>query len=159
VRGNHIIMRMRASQDIVAGAVIVTLAVAVLVALSRIPAAKYQVVGPDLFPRVCTYALMAGGIALLLRGFLRPGPAFAWPPLRGVVLVVLAVVSFGLIAPRFGFAVAGFLTIVVSGFATREVKPLSLIVFAIGMVTFSVVLFSYVLKVPMPAFALRGLGA
>lgn len=151
-------MRVRAAQDVAAGAVIVTFAVAVLVALSRIPAAKYQAIGPDLFPRMCAYALIAAGVGLLLRGFLRAGPTFVWPPWRGVVPVVLAVVGFGLIAPRFGYAVAGLLTIVISGFAARDAKPVSLVAFALGMVTFSVVLFSFVLKVPMPAFTLRGLG-
>ena len=65
---------------------------------------------------------------------------------------------FGLVAPRLGYAPAGFLTIVIAGFATREVKPLPLVGFAAAMIAFSVVLFSVVLKVPMPAFAWRGLG-
>ena len=147
---------MRASQDIAAGAVVVAFAAAVLVALSRIPTAKYQTIGPDLFPRVCAYALIAGGIALLLRGFLRRGPALSLPGVRGLVLIVLAVVAFGLTAPTFGYAVAGFLTIIISGFATREVRPLQLVVFAGGMIAFSIVLFTFILKVPMPAIAMFG---
>ena len=99
--------------------------------LSRIPTAKYQSIGPDLFPRVCAWALVVGGIGLLLRGLLRRGPALALPGVRGVALIVLAVVAFGVVAPRFGYAVAGFLTIVISGFATREVKPRQLLVFAV----------------------------
>lgn len=149
---------MRASQDVAAGAVVVAFAVAVLVALSRIPTAKYQAISPDLFPRVCACALIVAGIALLVRGFLHAGPAFTWPPLRGVVLVVLAVAAFGLAAPRVGYAIGGFLTIVISGFAARDVRPLRLVGFACGLLAFSVGLFSYVLKVPMAAFTLRGLG-
>lgn len=147
---------MRASQDVAAGAAVIAFAVAVLVALSRIPTAKYQAISPDLFPRVCAYLLIAGGIALLVRGFLRGGAAFSWPPWRGVVLIVLSVVAFGLAAPRFGYAVGGFLTLVIAGLAARDVRPLRLVGFAVAMIAFSVLLFSYVLKVPMAAW--RGIG-
>lgn len=150
--------RGRSSQDIAAGAIVIALAIAVLVALSRIPQAKFQAISPDLFPRLCAYALIAGGIGLLVRGLLRRGPSLELPPWRGVVLVVLGVVTFGLAAPRLGYAVAGFLTVVIAGFATREVTPAKLVVFACGLIAFSVVLFSYLLKVPMPAFAFRGFG-
>lgn len=148
--------RNRSSQDIAAGAVVVAFATAVLLVLARIPTAKYQSIGPDLFPRVCAWALVAGGVGILLRGLLRRGPALKLPGLRGTLLIVLAVVVFGMVAPHFGYAVAGFLTIIVSGFATREVKPLQLLIFAGGMTVFSVVLFTFILKVPMPAIALLG---
>ena len=151
-------MRLRAPQDVAAGAVVVAFAVGVLAALARIPTAKFQAISPALFPRVCAFALVAAGIALMVRGFVRAGPALAWPPWRGVVLVVLAVVAFGLVAPRLGYAAAGFLTVVIAGLATREAKPLRLVGFAVALIAFSVVLFSYLLKVPMPAFAFRGLG-
>ena len=151
-------MRVRATQDVAAGAIIITFAVAVLVALSRIPTAKYQAISPDLFPRVCAYALIAGGIGLLLRGFLRAGPAFVWPPWRSVVLIVASVVAFGLVAPRFGYAPAGLLTVVVSGLAARNANAVQLVLVGVGLATFSAVLFSYVLSVPIPAFTLRGLG-
>lgn len=152
------IPRIRASQDITAGAVVIAFAVVVLVGLSRIPTTKYQAISPDLFPRLCAFALIAAGIALLLRGFLRSGPTLASPQWRGVVLVVLSVVAFGLVAPVFGYAVAGFLTVIISGFATREVRPPALFAFACGIITFSVVLFSYVLKVPMRAIIIPGFG-
>lgn len=147
---------MRATRDVAAGTLVVAFAVAVLVVLSRLPTAKYQTIGPDLFPRVCAYALIAGGIALLARGFLRRGEALSLPGARGVVLILLSVVAFGVAAPKVGYAVAGFLTLVISGFATREVRPGTLFVFACGMIAFSVVLFTVLLKVPMPAIVLPG---
>lgn len=146
----------KSSQDIAAGTVVIAFAGAVLLVLSRIPTAKFQSIGPDLFPRVCAWALVLGGIGILLRGLLRSGPSLVLPGLRGTLLIVLAVVVFGFIAPRFGYAVAGFLTIIIAGFATREVKPRQLLIFASGMIVFSIVLFTFILKVPMPAIALLG---
>ena len=44
------------TQDIAAGAVIVALAVAALVvAVEASRTAKFQTIGPDLFPRLCAY--------------------------------------------------------------------------------------------------------
>ena len=83
-------------------------------ALSRIPTAKYQSISPDLFPRVCAWLLVAGGVALLVRGCLRAGASIERPAWRGVLLVVSSVVVFGLVAPRLGYAPAGFLTIVIA---------------------------------------------
>lgn len=152
-------MRVRSSRDVSAGAVVVAIATAVLASLSRIPATKYQAIAPDLFPRVCACALVVAGLALVVRGFVRDGPAFEWPAWRGVVLVTAGVVAFGLAAPRFGYAVAGLLTIVLSGLASRGTKPWTIAAFAVAMIAFSVVLFTYVLKVPMPPFAWRVFGA
>ncbi|MBL8699668.1 MAG: tripartite tricarboxylate transporter TctB family protein [Alphaproteobacteria bacterium] len=141
---------MRLSRDAAAGVVVVAFGAAVLAGISGIPTAKYQTIGPDLFPRVCAWALIAGGLVLALRGLHRGGAALALPQFRGVALIGLAVVLFGLVTPVAGYAVGGFLTVLVSGFATREVRPLPLLVVALGLTVFSVALFSYVLKVPMP---------
>jgi len=151
-------MRVRGAQDVAAGGVVIAFGVGALIALSRIPATKYQAISPDLFPRVCAFALIAAGIALLVRGVARSSSALVRPPWRSIVLVIASVVAFGLVAPRLGYAIAGFLTIVISGLAAKDAKPVSLVAFAGGLIAFSVVLFSYVLKVPMPAFTLRGLG-
>src|SRR5688572_25173876 len=151
-------MRVRGAQDVAAGAVVVAFAIGALVALSRIPTTKYQAISPDLFPRVCAFGLVATGIALLVRGIVRSGPALVRPPWRSIALVIASVIAFGLVAPRLGYAPAGFLTILLSGLAAKEAKPVTLVAFAGGLIAFSVALFSFVLKVPMPAFALRGFG-
>lgn len=143
-------MAARLSRDIVAGTVVAAFAVAVLAALSRIPQARFQAIGPDLFPRLCAYGLLAGGAALVLRGLLRRAPAIALPEWRAVALIALAVVAFGVIAPRAGYALAGFATVVIAGLAARETRLVPLLGFAAGLMAFSVVLFSFVLKVPMP---------
>jgi len=146
----------RGTRDVAAGALVIGFAAAVLFVLSRMPTAKFQAISPALFPRVCAVALIAGGMALLVRGLLREGPAIDWPRWRGTLLVILSVVTFGLVAPRMGYAPAGFLTVLIAGFAARDVKPGKLLVFACAIIAFSVVLFSFVLKVPMPAVTLFG---
>lgn len=150
--------RIRGTRDVAAGAVVLAFAIGVLVALSRMPSAKFQAISPALFPQVCAWGLVLAGAALVVRGLARSGPGVQWPRWSGTLLVILSVIVFGLAAPRFGYAVAGFLTIVIAGFAAPNVKPVSLVVFAVGMMAVSVVLFSVVLKVPMRPFILPAFG-
>ena len=150
----------RFSQDAVSGAVVIALGIAILVALSRIPAAKYQQIAPDLFPRVCAYALVIGGGVLLLRGLIKGGGRFALPHYRGPALVVLAwhqaLGHEG--AQVFGYAPAGLLTMIISGLAAPEIRFRQLALVSICLIAFSILLFSYALKLPVPILALPGFG-
>lgn len=144
-------------QDAVAGLIVVALGIAILVALSRIGGAKYQQIPPDLFPRVCAYALVAGGCLLFLRGLLKGGARFELPRLRGLAPVVLGVILFGLLTPAVGYAPAGLALMVVSGLAAPEVRWRQLLLVSLGLIAFSIVLFSLILKLPLPIISVPGL--
>jgi putative tricarboxylic transport membrane protein len=150
-------MRIRLTQDVVAGAAVISLAAAILLGLSKIPKTSYQAIAPDLFPRLCAYGLIIGGIALLVRGFRTSGFAITLPALRPTVLVVVSVVLFGLLTPVIGYGIAGFLTLMIGGLGSPEVKVRQLLVFSIGLMVFSVLLFSFVLKLPTAFVILPGI--
>jgi hypothetical protein len=147
---------MRLTQDVVSGLATIGLAIGTLFALSKIPQTSYQAIAPDLFPRLCAYGLILGGVVLIGRGIVRGGDRVSLPPLRPFLAVLGGVIAFGLIAPRAGFAPAGFLTLVISGLGSSELKIRQLIIVAVGLIIVSVVLFSYVLKLPLPILVLPG---
>lgn len=147
---------MRSTQDIAAGLSVAALAGAILFGLSRIPRTAYQAIAPDLFPRVCAYALLAGGAILIARGMLKNGARLSLPALRPLVTIVIAVVAFGFLTPLVGYAIAGLLTVIIGGLANRETPFLHLLVFAVILIAFSVVLFSVVLKLTIPILILPG---
>jgi putative tricarboxylic transport membrane protein len=147
---------MRVTQDIVSGIAIIVLAIFTLLALSRIPHTSFQAIPPDLFPRLCAYGLILGGIVLIGRGVVRGGGAVSLPPLRPFLAVLAGVIAFGAIAPRFGYAPAGLLTLVISGLGSFDLKFRQLILVSTALIIFSVVLFSYLLKLPMPILVLPG---
>lgn len=147
---------MRVPQDIVSGIAAIVLATVTLMALSTIPRTSYQAIAPDLFPRICAYGVILGGLVLIGRGIVRGGESVNLPPLRPFLSVLAGVIAFGLVAPRAGFAPAGFLTLVISGLGTSELKFRQMIVASAGLIVFSVVLFSYLLKIPMPVLVLPG---
>jgi hypothetical protein len=147
---------VRAPQDVLGGAAVLALAAGALLVLSRITSGGYATVSPTLFPRLCAYGLVAGGLVLFGRGFLRDGPGLDAPALRPTVLVCLAVVLFGIVTPAFGYAPASLLTVLVGGLAAPELRLRHLLGLSIGLTIFSVLLFSYVLKLTIPILLLPG---
>jgi hypothetical protein len=147
---------MRLTQDIVSGIATIGLAIGTLMALSGIPQTSYQAIAPDLFPRLCAYGLILGGLVLIGRGIVRGGANVTLPPARAFLAVLAGVIAFGVIAPRAGYAPAGLLTLVVSGLGASDLKLRQLINVSAGLIIFSIVLFSYVLKLPMPVLVLPG---
>lgn len=147
---------MRLSRDIVAGIGTIALAIGLLVALSKIPRTSFQAIPPDLFARLCAYSIIAGGVVLVVRGIVRGGDSVKLPPLRAMLAVFASVIAFGLVAPRAGYAPAGFLTLIVGGLGAPDLKLGQLLAMASALIAFSVVLFTYLLKLPMPFFLMPG---
>lgn len=147
---------MRLAKDIVAGLGTIAFAIGVLVALSKIPRTSYQAIPPDLFARLCAYAIIAGGVVLIVRGIVRGGDAVKLPPWRAMLAVFAGVAAFGLVAPRYGYAPAGLLTLIIGGLGAPDLKLRQLLLMSAVLIAFSVILFTYMLKLPMPFFIMPG---
>lgn len=148
---------VRGPQDALAGVIVILICAVILHALSAITTTSYQAFSPALFPRLCTYAILLGGVVLIGRGLLRDGPGLPTMPLRPAVLVLLAVVVFGFVSPRLGYAVGGLLTLVIGGLAASDLRLRELLLVSVALIAISVVLFSYVLKLSIPILLLPGL--
>ncbi len=107
--------------------------------------------GPGYFPTVLGTILAIFGAVSVVRSFLRPGEAisaFAWRPL---VLVLGAVVLFGLLLDRAGVVVALVVLIIAGALASRYSRPNAVSIAAMaGLVAFCVIVFVKGLGVPMP---------
>lgn len=147
---------VRSPQDLVGGLLVLATSGIVLWGLSKISTSRYQSISPTLFPRICAYCLAAGGVALLVRAFTRDGPEIEPTPLRGVVLVTIAVVIFGFLTPVVGYAISGFLTVFIGGLGSTETRVRELLMLAAGLTLFCVALFSWGLGLPMPYFIKPG---
>lgn len=148
---------VKAPQDLVSGLFVLATSGAVLWGLSKISTSRYQSISPTLFPRLCAIGLAVLGIALLIRAFTRSGPEIEPTPLRGVVLVPLAVAIFGFLTPIVGYAVAGFLTVIVGGLGSTETRVREILIIAAVLTLFCVALFTWGLGLTidpfiMPAF-------
>lgn len=147
---------MHRQQDIISGMALIGLAGFFLFALSRIPHTSYQTIAPDLFPRLCTYGLLLGGVVLCIRGYLRGSAKVDIPRIRSILVVIAGVIAFGVLAPKTGYAPAGLATILISGLGSPQQRMGQLIVFALVVIAISICLFTFVLKLTVPALVLPG---
>ncbi len=106
--------------------------------------------GPGTLPKGLVVLLGLLGL-LLLGGSLSQERSRLEPwSVRGPLCILGALVVFGLAVRPLGLAVAGPLAIVVSAFASDEVRWRETIVFGLLMTAFCVGLFKFALGLPIP---------
>jgi hypothetical protein len=107
--------------------------------------------GPGYFPNVIAGLLLLVGAIAVVRSFVIKGDPIGSVPWKALVLVLSAVVSFGLLLPRMGLVVAMVILVLLSAAASREFRfdwraTLGLV----GLVAFCAIVFVKGLGVPLP---------
>jgi hypothetical protein len=108
--------------------------------------------GPGYFPVVLGVILVGFGVAIAASSIKKPPEAFGNVSWRGVVLVLAAVVFFGAMVRRLGFAPTLAVTTFLAATAPARSKPLISLIFSIGMAIFGTLIFIYALRLPYPVF-------
>lgn len=111
-------------------------------------------IGPGMFPMLLSGLIALIGVILLGTG-LKEARTAGWHysdrwPLRSPIFILGAAVVFGLAVRPLGLAVAGPLLVVVGGLASHETRWIELLTFALGMTAFCLILFKYLLALPIP---------
>ena len=106
--------------------------------------------GPGYFPTVLGVLLGLIGVALVVRAFVTDGAPIRGFALRALVLVLGASVLFGIVLRGAGLIVALVALVLVSAAASRLVQWKAAVALAIGLATFSAVVFVKVLGLPIP---------
>lgn len=108
-----------------------------------------QRMGPGFFPVVLSGLLILMSVGLLLRGLATEQAALLGRiNLRGLLLVLLPPVVFGLTVRGLGFAPATALAVLLAAGASREATPLSILLTLIVLTGFCLITFSWLLGVP-----------
>jgi len=110
--------------------------------------------GPGYFPTVLSAGLVAFGVYFVLQG-LRAGAEKlegSWS-LRALVIVPLSLVVFGLLIDRAGFIPAMLALIIISAAASKEVRPVEILLFSVFLTAMCVVVFIWALGLPYELIA------
>jgi hypothetical protein len=142
--------KLRIPRDVAAGIFLCIVAVAAFAGIGNLPISDGPDVGPGLVPKAA--ALLIGLLGLLLIGLgLIPDAAplerFSW---RGPLFVLGSVVVFAATIRTLGLAFAGPLAVIISALADKDTRLPELILFAALMSGFCVLLFKYLLRLPVP---------
>jgi hypothetical protein len=109
-------------------------------------------IGPAYFPLVLATMLTIVGLLVTIRGLLSGEEGevqgIGW---RGLVFVIGAVVFFAVFVQFAGVALAIFATALIGAIGSREFRLAPNLLIAGGLAIFTVVVFIYLLHLPLPA--------
>lgn len=110
--------------------------------------------GPGYFPMVLSWGLILFGLVIGSQAVLLPGPRFEPVVWRAVLLVLGAIVAFGLLIESAGLAIATFAVTVLSALASTESRWKESIALGAALALFCVLVFIYGLHQSMTVFGM-----
>jgi putative tricarboxylic transport membrane protein len=137
-------------QDFIGGLAVIAVAVFAFWQGASLPIGTLGGMGPGMLPKGLAILLGLLGALLAVDAVLEGSPRIERWSLRGPVFVLGAVVAFGAAVRPLGLVIAGPLAIVISGFASNEVRWGETLIFGAIMTAFCVALFKFALGLPIP---------
>jgi putative tricarboxylic transport membrane protein len=137
-------------QDLVGGLLIVAIAAFALWEGADLPLGSFEGMGPGMLPRGLAVLLGLLGVLLAVQGALADGARLDRWAFRAPVLVLGAMLAFGLAVRPLGLLIAGPLAIGIGAFASDEVRWGETIIFGVLMTAFCIGLFKLALGLPIP---------
>jgi hypothetical protein len=142
----------RNAKDILAGLTFAGVGLAFAGGALTYPIGTAARMGPGFFP------LLAGGVLVLLGVVIvvKPDPLDAegealgrleW---RGLALIPIAIIVFGLSVRGLGLVPSLFVTVFIGALASRETRPVGALLLAIGLTVVSVLIFIVALRLNLP---------
>jgi hypothetical protein len=137
-------------QDLLFGLFLISVAGIALFATRNLSGGTAADMGPGYMPRAIAIGLMVFGLWFSVRGISRPFVGIAPVMARPLLAITASVAVFALTTSRFGLALSSFAAILIASLATREVRPLQTVLFALALTAAAVLLFVKVLALPVP---------
>jgi Tripartite tricarboxylate transporter TctB family len=138
------------NKDFLAGLLFVVIGGVAIVVARNYPFGTTMRMGSGYFPTALGALLILLGGWVAARGLRRHLPvegAWGWKPLG---FVVLSIVLFGIVMPRFGLIPALVVLVFVSALAGREFRFKEVLALSVVVSALAAVLLLYVLKMPYP---------
>ena len=143
----------RALKDILAGSIFIALGGAFALGALAYNIGTPLRMGPGYVPLVLGGILVALGAAIIIKGFIAgEGEEIGFVDVRAVVLIVTAVLFFGITVRGLGVIGALFGTTLLAALARSRTSWVTAIVIATGITALSVVVFIFALRLRLPLF-------
>jgi hypothetical protein len=136
-------------QNLLAGLVMIVVAAVAAVQGWSLSMGTLRHIGPGMIPTVLAALLALIGAILILQWWRGDRVATGRWPLRAPIFILGAAVMFGLVVRPLGLSVAGPLLVFVAAIASHETRWIETVLFAVGMTVFCLVLFRYLLSLPI----------
>jgi putative tricarboxylic transport membrane protein len=140
---------IRNPQDFWGGVGLVLFALFSLWAGSDLPGMRGFAFGPGTAPRLFGWLLVGTGSLIAIGALITHGPPLEKWGIRAPVLFIASVVFFGLTIRPLGLVISAFCTLMIASAASKEVRWVEAIIWAIVLTLFSIGLFIYGLNLPI----------
>lgn len=141
----------RATKDVIAGLIFIGFGLAFAIGATAYEIGSTLRMGPGYFPLAVGVLLVLLGIAIIGKGFLAgEGAAIGPIPWKASLLLVGAIVFFGLTVRGLGLVPSLFVTALLSGFAGHRPGVVLPVVIAAGLTVLSVLIFVVALQLRLP---------
>jgi putative tricarboxylic transport membrane protein len=140
---------IRNPQDFWGGVGLVAFALFSLWAGSDLPGLRGFAFGPGTAPRLFGWLLVGTGALVALNGLISHGPPLEKWGIRAPVLFIASVVFFGFAIRPLGLIITAFVTLMIASAASKEVRWVEAVIWAVFLTAFCVGLFIYGLNLPI----------
>lgn len=141
---------IRSSKDFWTGFIYIFFGSSTLIIGRDYPMGTAIKMGPSYFPTVLGGLLILIGIISLVRSFLKTGTPIGRFTFKGLALVVVSTVLFGLLVRGAGLVIALPLLVIVSASASKDFRWTSSLLMAAGLTLFCALVFLKGLGIPLP---------
>ncbi len=143
-------IRLKAPQDLGAGLLFALIGICGIWFGREHPFGSAVQIGPGYVPIMMSGGLVIIGVVLAAKSIVFAGPGIERGDWRPRLLILASVLAFAGLIEEFGLVVTGAITVIIAGFATREVRRVEIAILAIAFSVSCALLFVYVLKQPLP---------
>ncbi len=148
-------MRSRLNQDFLSGVMFAATGLLAAWIARDYPMGSPQRPGTGVLPMILAWCLVGTGGLLCIKGVMAGGSSTGTWAMRPILLVTLAVVSFGLLVDDAGLIVAMLVSMTLCALGTPETRWGEYALFAAIMVAIGVGTFILLLGMPIPIFPVR----
>lgn len=142
-------MKIRAPRDFLSGAFFLVIGSAFAIIAGRYPIGSAVDMGPGYIPNLLGWFLAFLGVILLGRSLFLGGPELSSINWRGLIVITLSIVVFGLSYSWLGLVAAIAVAVVLACLASPESALIESIVTAVLLSLLTTFLFVHVLKLPL----------
>ena len=142
--------RVRSPQDLGAGVVFILIGSAGILFGQDLAVGSAARMGPGYFPMLLSWLIIAIGLVLTVKSLATQGPPIPPIHLRPLTAIVAAILAFGLLIDRIGLALTAAVLVIGAAYARRDVDRGETLLLAVGLALFTVAVFVYALKQPLP---------
>jgi hypothetical protein len=143
-------MHIGAPKDFWSGIMFIAFAGVALFAARNYSLGTAVRMGPGYFPILLGSVLAFLGAILVVRSFVIKGEPVGRVHILPLGVIALGVVLFGFMLERLGLVIALIVVVIVAALASRESRPLEVAALAGALAAFSVAVFVYGLRLPLP---------